>query len=109
MADYLGFYNTSPGAWTGSKTPDIAAPEASVDYAADAPRPSKDQDHSGTNVQVEGVDEGDIIKTDGKYIYIAGDRQLTIINADPQDLRIVSVIPSKSEYKRGLYPQGQAW
>lgn len=96
MADYLGFYNTSPGAWTGSKTPDIAAPEASVDYAADAPRPSKDQDHSGTNVQVEGVDEGDIIKTDGRYIYIAGDRQLTIINADPQDLRIVSAIPSKA-------------
>lgn len=93
MADYLGFYNTSPGAWTGSKTPDIAAPEASVDYAADAPRPSKDQDHSGTNVQVEGVDEGDIIKTDGKYIYFAGDRKLTIIDADPQDLRIVSEIP----------------
>jgi len=96
MADYLGFYNTSPGAWTGSKTPDIAAPEASVDYAADAPRPSKDQDHSGTNVQVEGVDEGDIIKTDGEYIYIAGGRQLTIINADPQDLRIVSVISCKA-------------
>ena len=26
--------------------------------------------YSGTNVQVEGVDEGDIVKTDGKYIYI---------------------------------------
>ncbi|MDR1183744.1 MAG: beta-propeller domain-containing protein, partial [Coriobacteriales bacterium] len=27
------------------------------------------EDYSGTNVQVEGIDEGDIIKTDGRYIY----------------------------------------
>lgn len=26
-------------------------------------------DHSETNVQVAGVDEGDVVKTDGKYIY----------------------------------------
>ena len=26
--------------------------------------------YSGTNVQVAGVDEGDIVKTDGTYIYI---------------------------------------
>ena len=28
------------------------------------------EEHSGTTVQVEGVDEADIVKTDGKYIYI---------------------------------------
>lgn len=29
-----------------------------------------DVDYSETNVQVQGVDEADIVKTDGKYIYI---------------------------------------
>ncbi len=27
-------------------------------------------DYSGTNLQVEGVDESDIVKTDGRYIYV---------------------------------------
>lgn len=32
-------------------------------------------DHSLTNVQVQGIDEGDLVKTDGTYLYhIAGDR-----------------------------------
>ena len=39
--------------------------------------------------------QGDLIKTDGKYIYISGNNELKIINADPQDLRIVSRIPFK--------------
>ncbi len=34
---------------------------------------SKDSDYSKTNVQVEGIDEADIVKTDGKYIYYSGD------------------------------------
>ncbi|MCK9906520.1 beta-propeller domain-containing protein, partial [Frankia sp. Cpl3] len=31
--------------------------------------------HSTTNVQVEGVDEADIVKTDGTYIYQADNQQ----------------------------------
>lgn len=31
---------------------------------------SQETDHSETTVQVEGVDEADIVKTDGKFIYI---------------------------------------
>lgn len=40
-------------------------------------------DFSGTNVQVEGVDEADIVKTDGEYIYLVKGRQLFIIKAYP--------------------------
>lgn len=36
---------------------------------------------SGTNNQVAGVDEADIVKTDGKYVYIAADSGLRIIEA----------------------------
>ena len=34
--------------------------------------------YSGTNVQVAGVDEGDIVKTDGTYIYVLRDVELII-------------------------------
>lgn len=40
------------------------------------------QDYSTTNIQVEGVDEADIIKTDGKYIYYVTYNILHIIDAD---------------------------
>ncbi|MCL1804631.1 MAG: beta-propeller domain-containing protein [Clostridiales bacterium] len=53
------------------------------------PQPSVVQDstatadagYSTTNVQVEGVDEGDIIKTDGKYIYIIASQYLKVVDA----------------------------
>ncbi|MCL2787785.1 MAG: beta-propeller domain-containing protein [Micrococcales bacterium] len=38
------------------------------------------QDHSDTNVQVEGIDEGDIVKTDGRAIYIASKDQVAIVD-----------------------------
>ena len=33
-----------------------------------------------TNVQVEGVDEGDIVETDGDYLYVASDSTLSIVD-----------------------------
>jgi hypothetical protein len=38
--------------------------------------------YSTTNIQVEGIDEADIVKTDGKYIYIAGNNVVRIVGAD---------------------------
>ncbi|OGJ56715.1 hypothetical protein A3D88_00745 [Candidatus Peribacteria bacterium RIFCSPHIGHO2_02_FULL_52_16] len=38
-------------------------------------------DYSQTNVQVEGVDEGDIVKTDGTYLYIVSGQIVRIVNA----------------------------
>ncbi len=40
-------------------------------------------DFSTTNIQVEGVDEADIIKNDGKYIYTVSGNKLVIIDAYP--------------------------
>lgn len=49
--------------------------------------------HSNTNVRVEGIDEDDIVKTDGDLIYIASYDRVTIVKAyPPEDLRNVSVI-----------------
>jgi uncharacterized secreted protein with C-terminal beta-propeller domain len=40
-------------------------------------------DYSDTNVQVEGVDEADIVKTDGIFLYVLSGQNLYIINAYP--------------------------
>ncbi len=59
-----------------------AAPEASAQQAA---KGGGSEDYSRTNIQVEGVDEADIIKSDGKYLYIVSGQSLVIIDAYPAD------------------------
>ena len=50
-------------------------------------------DYSKTNIQVEGVDEADIVKTDGEYIYVVSGGNLTILKAyPPGEARVLSKI-----------------
>lgn len=42
-------------------------------------------DYSTTNVQVQGVDEADVVKTDGQYIYQATSDEIRIVKASPAD------------------------
>ncbi|MCK4757791.1 MAG: beta-propeller domain-containing protein [Thermoplasmata archaeon] len=56
-------------------------------------------DYSSTNVQVDGVDEGDIVKTDGNYAYIvSSDRStLMIIDVRPaEEMKIITRIKMDS-------------
>jgi inhibitor of cysteine peptidase len=51
-------------------------------------------DHSTTNVQVEGVDEADIVKNDGKYVYVISGGRLAIVDAYPgEKAKILSETP----------------
>lgn len=51
-------------------------------------------DFSETNLQEAGVDEGDIVKTDGQYLYILKqDLSFSIIRADGSDLTLCSTTP----------------
>ncbi len=59
------------------------------------------ESYSTTNVQVENVDEADIVKTDGKYIYYVSNGKIYIVKAN--DLTIASKIEIKSENER-FYP-----
>lgn len=45
----------------------------------------KSQEYSETNVQVAGVDEADVVKTDGSYIYTISNNKLIIVSAYPAD------------------------
>lgn len=58
-------------------------------------------DFSKTNIQVEGVDEPDIVKTDGSYIYLIANRQIFIIKAYPPEN---STLMTKILTEKDIYP-----
>ena len=97
-------------------TTDTVMPEAptgsskseAVDYPAEDS--SEPDDFSETNVQVDGVDEGDILKTDGKYIYIIQNENFIIVDITGDVPQVVSKISLNSDanysYFREMYIKG---
>ncbi len=60
---------------------------------------SSTKEHSTTNIQVENVDEADITKTDGDYIYSLSGSDVVITNVqDPSNIKIDSKIQSEEDY-----------
>ena len=57
--------------------------------------------HGQTNIQVEGVDEADIIKNDGEYLYIATSRDVLIYRGS--DLKLMSKIEPETEKEKNVY------
>ena len=55
-------------------------------------------DYSNTNVQVAGIDEPDIVKTDGKYLYIVSGNRVIIVKATPAEEQVSLTMP-KFEYE----------
>ncbi len=50
-------------------------------------------DASGTNNQVAGVEEADLVKTDGVFVYALVEGELLVIDADPASLAVRSRTP----------------
>lgn len=67
-----GYFGAFAGRSTGIALPSAAQAEGAVDY-------------STTNIQVAGVDEADIVKNDGKYLYIVSGSKVVIVDAYPAD------------------------
>jgi uncharacterized secreted protein with C-terminal beta-propeller domain len=62
---------------------------------------------SQTNVQVAGVDEDDIVKTDGEYIYTVSYSTVTIVKAyPPEDGAVVAKIVFNESYPVGIFVDG---
>ena len=61
-------------------------------------------DYSSTNIQVQGVDEADIIKTDGQYIYHLSDGKLHIIKADGRGNMEKTAVINFEPNRGGYYP-----
>lgn len=99
---------------------DMATPEAAMDIAVESQNLNKSKseevnnfggyddsassDYSETNVQVKGIDEADVVKTDGKYLYYAGNNAVRIIKAEGANLTEVSNIKLPNEkYVQEIY------
>lgn len=52
-------------------------------------------EYSKTNVQEEGVDEGDIVKSDGKYIYALYGGKLRIFKAEGENMALLGTVEPK--------------
>jgi len=66
---------------------------ANAESAALVPAAIAITDYSATNIQVAGVDEADIVKTDGEYIYLVSGNKTIIVKAyPPEQARVLSEI-----------------
>lgn len=88
-------------------------------YATPVPAPLQKSgeaaasDYSTTNIQVAGVDEADIVKNDGKYVYVVAttydgisgaQSAVYIVKADPQDPKVIAKITLENyTYPEGIY------
>ncbi|OGO03850.1 MAG: hypothetical protein A2Y91_00230 [Chloroflexi bacterium RBG_13_54_8] len=71
-----------------------------------APESGLSGDYSTTNIQVEGVDEADIVKTDGEFIYLVSNNTVFIVKVYPlEEARILSKI-ALEEKPEGLFING---
>ena len=59
-------------------------------------------DYSMTNVQVDGVDEADIVKTDGEFIYYISNQKIYILS---KNLELISTIDNINNEKEKFIPK----
>ncbi len=60
-----------------------------------------------TNVQVEGVDELDVVKNDGTYIYAVVQDKVVITEAfPPENMRVLSELKFNGTYPTGIFVNG---
>lgn len=78
-----------------------------VTYSAST---SAKEEYSQTTTQVEGVDEADIVKTDGRYIYTLSDSTLRVLEANSGKPRLVQTVALPEEgdrYYLEMYLSGE--
>ncbi|MFA5880876.1 MAG: beta-propeller domain-containing protein [Eubacteriales bacterium] len=80
-------YSINSGMMRKSLAPSVPAAGISEQSAKNA------ADYSTTNVQVEGVDEADVVKTDGRYIYQVNNQRVVIAGAYPAaEMKIETIL-----------------
>ncbi|MBQ5825289.1 MAG: beta-propeller domain-containing protein, partial [Clostridia bacterium] len=88
----------------GLKAEDEAMPEGGVMNGSAATDTSGTVSHGTTNTQIKDIDEDDIIKNDGRYIYVLTDSSIKIIDA--ANMKLMSKVNIESRGSNGLYLYG---
>lgn len=95
ILEYAGKYSNYiyPYREDFTAAPSVTDGKGAMPSAQPESAPSAGDDHSTTNVQVAGVDEADIVKTDGRTIYQlrSGDIKITDISAaSPKNIATIN-------------------
>lgn len=98
-ADLAVNYAPIAGSVMNKGDADIDMPSEAFDEAGGAEGSS---DYSRTNTQIDGIDEADIVKTDGRYIYIAANRHIYIVSADKEKMKVISKL-NEDGYIRNIF------
>jgi uncharacterized secreted protein with C-terminal beta-propeller domain len=107
-SELVNFLETMPTGYVGvpkgmGLPPLLSMPAMEEDSASSS---LGSQDYSGTNIQVEGVDEADMVKTDGEYIYLVSGSKVYIIRAwPPGDSEVLATLELEREAS-ALYING---
>lgn len=86
-----------------------SASKGSIESAQSPPEAESAEDYSTTNIQEKGVDEGDIVKTDGKYLYVLDNSgTVRIVSADKGNMEETGriLIPEMGETVQEMYLDG---
>lgn len=84
VAEQYRGYNTgwdAPFGCSGMPAPNFMGGMPSS--AENSPGGARSDDFSGTNLQEAGVDESDVVKTDGTHLYVVARQKLDIVKATP--------------------------
>jgi uncharacterized secreted protein with C-terminal beta-propeller domain len=93
--DFIGFLNRNYENYTGynrlyGDAPSLTLSKSGAAEAVDSnDAGGSSVDFSNTNIQVEGVDEPDVVKTDGTYLYIVANQKIYIVKAFPPENAII--------------------
>ena len=83
-----------------------AAPAVPSSAAGRTAAPVKGVDYSGTNVQEEGVDEPDLVKTDGTTLYTVGNGKLRAVDVSGAKPRLLDSLALENPYGQELLLHG---
>jgi inhibitor of cysteine peptidase len=105
--ELINFIQSKPSACPGTSiTPLVRNPGTNPSTLVEGQKSALTVDHSSTNVQVQGVDELDTVKSDGQYIYTITNNTLVIVKAYPvSEAAVVSRI-TPNETLTGVFVVG---
>jgi len=111
--------NAGRGYYGGWAVDEAVEPEAVAEEAPMEAEPMADgmkttetmsnggRSYSGTNNQVEGIDEADIVKTDGNWIYTLNqsNNKVYIVSAEGRDSEVVGTIKLREPKEKDMFWQ----
>jgi len=103
-ARFVGPYGLGNPGVLRTAVPGVATADSAAGKAAAAPQ--EGVDYSGTNVQEVGVDEPDVLKTDGNTLYVIAGNQLESVDVSGKSPKLLDTLRLSSSWTNNLLLSG---